>query len=47
MQSKTTNDGRVSTRIENYTKFWQEEVANEATTDAKNRLHSYTDVVNG
>ncbi|KDQ58582.1 hypothetical protein JAAARDRAFT_34401 [Jaapia argillacea MUCL 33604] len=40
-------DGRVNKRIENYTAFWQKDMANEAKVDTDNRVDSYTDVVNG
>ncbi|KAF9225999.1 hypothetical protein BS17DRAFT_778038 [Gyrodon lividus] len=40
-------DGRVETRVDNYTKFWQKDLNKESDTDNKNRLDSYTDVVNG
>ncbi|KIJ15912.1 hypothetical protein PAXINDRAFT_168888 [Paxillus involutus ATCC 200175] len=40
-------DGRVETRVDNYTKFWQKDLNKESETENKNRLDSYTDVVNG
>lgn len=40
-------DGRVGSRIENYTAFWQKDMAKEQQADTGNRLDSYTDVVNG
>ena len=43
----TLADGRVNSRIENYTQFWQKELSNEAKVDTDNRVDSYTDVVNG
>jgi hypothetical protein len=40
-------DGRVGSRIENYTAFWKKDTANETEGDNANRLAEYTDVVNG
>jgi hypothetical protein len=42
-----TADGRVESRIENYTQFWKKDTSKEQDTDNANRLESYTDVVNG
>ena len=52
MSPPTTNgdvlaDGRQSQRVDNYTKFWQKDLGKEADIDNKNRIDSYTDVVNG
>ncbi|KAJ3507470.1 hypothetical protein NLJ89_g6287 [Agrocybe chaxingu] len=41
------SDGRVQNRVENYTKFWQKDLAEERSTDNDKRLESYTEVVNG
>lgn len=41
------DDGRVADRMENYTKFWQQDPNKEQGVDNENRLHSYTEVVNG
>jgi len=41
------NDGRVTNRIENYTKFWNADPLKEQDADNAKRLDSYTDVVNG
>lgn len=43
----TLADGRQKDRIENYTKFWQKDIANEGKVDTDNRLDGYTEVVNG
>ncbi|KAI6029674.1 S-adenosyl-L-methionine-dependent methyltransferase [Pisolithus microcarpus] len=40
-------DGRQEGRVESYTKFWQKDLKHEGEADNKNRLDSYTDVVNG
>lgn len=40
-------DGRVGSRIENYTKFFQQDASKEADVDTENRLEHYTDVING
>lgn len=41
------SDGRVTNRIENYTKFWNADPLKEEDADNAKRLDSYTDVVNG
>jgi len=41
------DDGRVADRMENYTKFWQQDPKKEQDVDTENRLHNYTEVVNG
>jgi len=41
------NDGRVESRVENYTKFWKKDPTKEVDADNSKRLDSYTDVVNG
>jgi sterol 24-C-methyltransferase len=38
---------RQEKRINEYTKFWQKDVAKEGEVDTSNRLDSYSDVVNG
>jgi sterol 24-C-methyltransferase len=40
-------DGRVNSRIENYTQFWQKDMSKEASIDTENRLENYKDVING
>lgn len=40
-------DGRQEQRVEGYTKFWQKNLSHEGEVDHKNRIDSYTDVVNG
>ena len=40
-------DGREERRVEGYTKFWQKDLTHEGEVDHKNRIDSYTDVVNG
>ncbi|KIM70574.1 hypothetical protein SCLCIDRAFT_1206702 [Scleroderma citrinum Foug A] len=40
-------DGRQEQRVEGYTKFWQKNLSHEGEVDHKNRINSYTDVVNG
>lgn len=40
-------DGRVNSRIENYTAFFEKNSANDNEEQKKNRLENYTDVVNG
>ena len=47
MSADKLADGREGSRIENYTKFWQKDTAQESDVDNKNRVDSYTDVVNG
>ena len=41
------NDGRVESRVENYTKFWKKDPTKEEEADNSKRLDSYTEVVNG
>ncbi|KJA25493.1 hypothetical protein HYPSUDRAFT_37472 [Hypholoma sublateritium FD-334 SS-4] len=45
--STPRSDGRVESRVENYTKFWKKDTAQEGATDNEHRLEAYTDVVNG
>jgi len=47
MASTQYTDGRQERRVENYTKFWQKDLAKEGEADNQNRVESYTDVVNG
>jgi sterol 24-C-methyltransferase len=47
MSAPKLDDGRVGSRIENYSDFWQKDTAKEAQVDSDNRLENYTDVVNG
>jgi sterol 24-C-methyltransferase len=47
MASTHYADGRQENRVENYTKFWQKDLGKEGEADNKNRVESYTDVVNG
>jgi sterol 24-C-methyltransferase len=47
MSSTQLNDGRVGSRIENYSDFWQKDIRKEAQVDSDIRLENYTDVVNG
>jgi sterol 24-C-methyltransferase len=48
MATATANaDGRVHTRIANYTGFWEKEAAVDGEEHTVNRLDNYTDVVNG
>jgi len=47
MSAPKLDDGRVGSRIENYSDFWQKDTAKEDQVDSDNRLENYTDVVNG
>ena len=40
-------DGRQDDRVQNYTKFWQQDTKDETEVENANRLNSYTEVVNG
>jgi hypothetical protein len=40
-------DGRVNSRIANYTAFFETDSKNDSEEHKKNRLENYTDVVNG
>ena len=42
-----TADGRHEKRMNNYTKFWQQDMSKEKDVDTANRIDSYTEVVNG
>jgi len=45
--SVQNGDGRIDSRIENYTGFWQKETSKEGKVDTDNRVENYTDVING
>ena len=47
MSSTSLDDGRVGSRIENYSGFWQKDTSKEAQVDSDTRVENYTDVVNG
>lgn len=51
MSGKTVSipngDGRVNSRIENYTAFFDNDSSKDTEEHKKNRLENYTDVVNG
>jgi hypothetical protein len=47
MSSTQLDDGRVGSRIENYSGFWQKDINKEAQVDSDTRVENYTDVVNG
>jgi len=47
MSQTQHKDGRVGSRIENYSDFWQKDARKEAQVDSDIRVESYTDVVNG
>ena|ERR1700761_5569656 len=40
-------DGRIQSRVENYTGFWEKDSANDTEVQRANRLDQYTDVING
>jgi len=40
-------DGRQADRLDNYTKFWQNDPTKETEADMQNRVENYTDVING
>ena len=42
-----SSDGRVGSRIENYSSFWQKDTSKEAQVDLDTRVENYTNVVNG
>ena len=46
-QNGVTSDGRHEERMNNYTKFWQQDMSKEKEVDTANRIDSYTEVVNG
>jgi sterol 24-C-methyltransferase len=47
MPSTQLDDGRVGSRIENYSGFWKKDLTKEAQADSDSRVENYTDVVNG
>ena len=47
MSSTQLDDGRVGSRIENYSGFWQKDLRKEDQVDSDIRLKNYTEVVNG
>ena len=47
MSAPKLDDGRVGSRIENYSDFWQKDIRKEGQVESDNRLENYTDVVNG
>jgi sterol 24-C-methyltransferase len=47
MSSTGLDDGRVGSRIENYSGFWQKDTSKESQVDSDTRIENYTDVVNG
>jgi sterol 24-C-methyltransferase len=47
MSSTQLDDGRIGSRIENYSGFWQKDINKEAQVDSDTRVENYTDVVNG
>ena len=44
---QNNGDGRVNSRIANYTAFFEKDSANDNADHKANRLTNYTDVVNG
>ncbi|KIY63359.1 hypothetical protein CYLTODRAFT_458169 [Cylindrobasidium torrendii FP15055 ss-10] len=40
-------EGRIHSRIENYSNFWQKDLSKEQDVDTENRSGAYADVVNG
>ncbi|OCH85645.1 hypothetical protein OBBRIDRAFT_838789 [Obba rivulosa] len=47
MTAPETGDGRVGSRIQNYTTYWQNDGEQDDKTGTENRVENYTDVVNG
>ena len=47
MPADTLADGRQGGRIENYTKFWKNDLKREGERETEQRLDNYTEVVNG
>ncbi|KAI0942168.1 hypothetical protein AcV7_002676 [Taiwanofungus camphoratus] len=45
--TKADADGRVGSRIQNYTGFWQKDISKDGKADTDNRVENYTDVING
>ncbi|OCH83743.1 S-adenosyl-L-methionine-dependent methyltransferase, partial [Obba rivulosa] len=45
--SLSSKDGRITSRIENYGNFWQGDPNQDSRVDSDNRVHNYTELVNG
>ncbi|KAF8579510.1 hypothetical protein K439DRAFT_1394570 [Ramaria rubella] len=45
--SNTKSDGRVESRIQNYTGFWQKDTLKNSQVDEEVRVENYTEVING
>ena len=46
-ESDTLKDGRVKSRLVNYTEFWDKDAARDGNLQKENRVENYTDVING
>ena len=46
-ESDTLKDGRVKSRVANYTAFWDKDAARDGNVQKDNRVENYTDVING
>jgi sterol 24-C-methyltransferase len=43
----TKTDGRVDSRIQNYTGFWQKDTQLDSPVDTDTRVENYKEVING
>lgn len=46
-QTETLDDGRVKSRVANYTAFWDKDSAQDGDEHKANRVENYKDVING
>jgi sterol 24-C-methyltransferase len=47
MSKTSAKDGRVDTRISNYTAFWEKDKSKESQIGTDNRTENYEEVING
>ena len=45
--ASTPTDGRIDSRIQNYTNFWQKDTRLDSKVDTDARVDNYTEVING
>ena len=45
--ASTPTDGRIDSRIQNYTSFWQKDTQLDSKVDTDTRVDNYTEVING
>ena len=45
--ASTPTDGRIDSRIQNYTNFWPKDTQLDSKVDTDTRVDNYTEVING